>query len=156
MTVFHEKDQFADVTIALSKEREAKYRWLRGSNLPSVDNLYALSRFLKFQWKMRLLKQQHNAKNGREAICFPPLLRLLTRPPTRNVLNHDLHMHGRFGNAEMLRRVTDGGAVFDDVHSKLLRSCLEIFFHVGTSKLCMLQHPMPANSPVYALFPRPA
>ena len=56
----------------------------------------------------------------------------------------------------MLRRVTDGGAVFDDVHSKLLRSCLEIFFHVGTSKLCMLQHPMPANTPVYALFPRPA
>ena len=47
MTVFHEKDQFADVTIALSKEREAKYRWLRGSNLPSVDNLYALSRFFE-------------------------------------------------------------------------------------------------------------
>ena len=71
------------------------------------------------------------------------------RLPTRNVLNRDLHMHGRFGNAEMLRRITDGGAVFDDVHSKLLRSCLEIFFHVGTSKLCMLQHPMPANCPVY-------
>lgn len=25
---------------------QAVYRWLRGSNMPSVDNLYALSRFL--------------------------------------------------------------------------------------------------------------
>ena len=26
---------------------QAVYRWLRGSNLPSVDNLYALSRFFE-------------------------------------------------------------------------------------------------------------
>ena len=25
---------------------QAVYRWLRGSNMPSVDNLYALSRYL--------------------------------------------------------------------------------------------------------------
>ena len=27
----------------------AAYRWLRGSNMPSVDNLYALSRYLNVQ-----------------------------------------------------------------------------------------------------------
>ena len=28
---------------------QAVYRWLRGSNLPSVDNLFALSRYLNVQ-----------------------------------------------------------------------------------------------------------
>ena len=28
---------------------QAVYRWLRGSNMPSVDNLYALSRYLNVQ-----------------------------------------------------------------------------------------------------------
>lgn len=28
---------------------QAVYRWLRGSNLPSVDNLFALSRYLDVQ-----------------------------------------------------------------------------------------------------------
>lgn len=28
---------------------QAVYRWLRGSNLPSVDNLFALSRYLNIQ-----------------------------------------------------------------------------------------------------------
>ena len=28
---------------------QAVYRWLKGSNLPSVDNLYALSRYLNVQ-----------------------------------------------------------------------------------------------------------
>ena len=28
---------------------QAVYRWLRGSNMPSVDNLYALSRYLNIQ-----------------------------------------------------------------------------------------------------------
>ena len=28
---------------------QAVYRWLRGSNMPSVDNLYALSRYLNGQ-----------------------------------------------------------------------------------------------------------
>ena len=28
---------------------QAVYRWLRGSNMPSVDNLYALSRYLSVQ-----------------------------------------------------------------------------------------------------------
>ena len=28
---------------------QAVYRWLKGSNMPSVDNLYALSRYLNVQ-----------------------------------------------------------------------------------------------------------
>ena len=28
---------------------QAVYRWLRGSNMPSVDNLFALSRYLNVQ-----------------------------------------------------------------------------------------------------------
>ena len=28
---------------------QAVYRWLKGSNMPSVDNLYALSRYLDVQ-----------------------------------------------------------------------------------------------------------
>ena len=39
-----------DVQKALSLAApQAVYRWLRGSNLPSVDNLYALSRYLDVQ-----------------------------------------------------------------------------------------------------------
>ena len=39
-----------DVQKALSLATpQAVYRWLRGSNLPSVDNLYALSRYLDVQ-----------------------------------------------------------------------------------------------------------
>ena len=29
--------------------KQAVYRWLNGSNMPSVDNLYALSRYLNVQ-----------------------------------------------------------------------------------------------------------
>jgi len=35
-------------------------------------------------------------------------------------------------------RIADGGAVFQDVHSKSAGSLLQILSHVGTSKLCML------------------
>ena len=36
------------IKIRLHKE-QGSYRWLRGSNMPSVDNLYALSRYLNGQ-----------------------------------------------------------------------------------------------------------
>ena len=36
---------------------QAVYRWLRGSNLPSVDNLYALSRYLDVQMEDVLVEQ---------------------------------------------------------------------------------------------------
>ena len=36
---------------------QAVYRWLRGSNLPSVDNLFALSRYLNVQMEEVLVEQ---------------------------------------------------------------------------------------------------
>ena len=36
------------IKIRLHKE-QGSYRWLRGSNMPGVDNLYALSRYLNGQ-----------------------------------------------------------------------------------------------------------
>ena len=36
------------IKIRLHKE-QGSYRWLRGSNMPSVDNLYALGRYSNVQ-----------------------------------------------------------------------------------------------------------
>ena len=36
---------------------QAVYRWLRGSNMPSVDNLYALSRYLNVQMEDVLVEK---------------------------------------------------------------------------------------------------
>ena len=39
-----------DVQVAMGlASPQAVYRWLRGSNMPSVDNLFALSRYLNVQ-----------------------------------------------------------------------------------------------------------
>jgi len=43
-------------------------------------------------------------------------------------------------------RIADGGAVFQDVHSKSAGSLLQILSHVGTSKLCMLLKCMHGNT----------
>lgn len=37
--------------------KQAIYRWLCGSNLPSVDNLYALSRYLNVQMEEVIVEQ---------------------------------------------------------------------------------------------------
>lgn len=36
---------------------QAVYRWLRGSNLPSVDNLFALSRYLNVQMEAVIVEK---------------------------------------------------------------------------------------------------
>ena len=47
-----------DVQTALGlASPQAVYRWLRGSNMPSVDNLYALSRYLNVQMEDVLVEQ---------------------------------------------------------------------------------------------------
>lgn len=47
-----------DVQKALSLAApQAVYRWLHGSNMPSVDNLYALSRYLDVQMEDVLVEK---------------------------------------------------------------------------------------------------
>ena len=47
-----------DVQTALGlASPQAVYRWLRGSNMPSVDNLYALSQYLNVQMEDVLVEQ---------------------------------------------------------------------------------------------------
>ena len=39
-------------------------------------------------------------------------------------------MYGGFADAELFGRSTDGGAVFDDVHSQIAGSLLDVLLHV--------------------------
>lgn len=42
------------------EEPQAIYKWQQGKSLPSVDNLYALARCLKYRWKTSWYLGHHN------------------------------------------------------------------------------------------------
>ena len=60
------------------EEPQAIYKWQKGKSLPTVDNLYALSKLLDVPMEEILVpcKPQLNiAKDGQQAeVCCPPLL----------------------------------------------------------------------------------
>ena len=60
------------------EEPQAIYKWQKGKSLPTVDNLYALSKLLDVPMEEILVpcKPQRNiAKDGQQAeVCCPPLL----------------------------------------------------------------------------------
>lgn len=68
------------------EEPQAIYKWQKGKSLPTVDNLYALSKLLDVPMEEILVpcKPQLNiAKGGQQAeVCCPPLLPFVEFPCT--------------------------------------------------------------------------
>ena len=60
------------------EEPQAIYKWQKGKSLPTVDNLYALSKLLDVPMEEIMVPCKHQlniAKYGQQAeVCCPPLL----------------------------------------------------------------------------------